>query len=68
MSNDLNKVAALEELTIIPSAQLNCIRAFAGHTMTGSAEVAFDTEEYNDADFLAQVQVQSGNIELVMNW
>lgn len=36
--------------------------------MTGSAEVAFDTEDYNDADFLAQVQVQSGNIELVMNW
>ncbi len=36
--------------------------------MTGSAEVAFNTEDYNDTEFLAQVQVQSGNIELVMNW
>ncbi|KAI0809255.1 histidine kinase [Irpex lacteus] len=45
------------DLIAFCQAQLNCIRAFAGHTMTGSAEVAFNTEDYNDTEFLAQVQV-----------
>ena len=52
----------------MPIAHLNCVRAFAGNTIASSADTAFDTEDFNEKDFLAHVRAQSGNIELVMNW
>ena len=50
------------------SGHLNVIRAFAGQTVARSADTAFDTEDYNEKEYVARIETQSGNKELVMNW
>ncbi|KAI0793300.1 histidine kinase [Abortiporus biennis] len=56
------------DLKIFSQGQLNCIRALAGNTFATSAETAFDTETFNEVEFLQAVQEKAGNIAVTMNW
>lgn len=49
-------------------AQLNCIRALAGGTYATSAETAFDTDTFNERDYLEAIRQRSGNLPVIMNW
>ncbi|KAI0090021.1 histidine kinase [Irpex rosettiformis] len=66
--SDVSLWSQNDDLIAFCQAHLNCVRAFAGHTVAGSAETAFDTEDFNEKDFLARLHIKSGNLELVMNW
>ena len=47
---------------------LNLIRALGGYTYAHSAETAFDTEDFNEHEYITEITRTSGNIEMVMNW
>ncbi|KAI0700426.1 histidine kinase [Cytidiella melzeri] len=66
--NDVALWSQNEDLISFCQAHLICTRAYAGQTVASSAETAFDTEDFNEQEFLARVQLTSGNVELVMNW
>jgi hypothetical protein len=55
-------------LLIFPLGHLNCARAYAGQTLCTSAETVFDTEDFNEKEYLQSAQEQSGNLPLTMNW
>ncbi|TRM62878.1 histidine kinase [Schizophyllum amplum] len=47
---------------------LNLIRALGGYTYAHTADTAFDTEDFIEAEYMNQVRRNSGNLEMVMNW
>lgn len=56
-----------EALTQLP-VHLNIVRAYAGQTHATTAETVFDTDDFNEREYLAMVRAQSGNFVLTMNW
>lgn len=63
-----NLFVGLRYLRAEITAHLNIVRAYAGVTVASSPETIFDTDEFNEQDYLAQTEVQSGNLPLTMNW
>ncbi|KAK0208888.1 hypothetical protein DFS33DRAFT_1254916 [Desarmillaria ectypa] len=47
---------------------LNVIRALGGYTYARSADTAFDTDAFNEAEYLMQLREQSGNPALAFSW
>lgn len=47
---------------------LNCIRAMAGYTDGGSAHHAFDTDSFNEEDYLSATKLTVGNADVAFNW
>ncbi len=47
---------------------LNVIRALGGYTYARSADTAFDTDAFNEAEYLIQLREQSGNPALAFSW
>ncbi|KAL1747326.1 histidine kinase [Schizophyllum fasciatum] len=47
---------------------LNLVRALGGYTYAHNAETAFDTEDFNEHEYITEITRTSGNIEMVMNW
>ncbi|PSR71493.1 hypothetical protein PHLCEN_2v12633 [Hermanssonia centrifuga] len=43
------------------------IQSYAGHTSATSAETAFDTDDFNEREFLTLTEARSGNLQLAMN-
>ncbi|KAL0581381.1 Chk1 protein kinase [Marasmius crinis-equi] len=52
----------------LAAGTLNCIRALGGYTFATSPSTAFDTEGFNEADYVHGLEATTGNIPLVMNW
>ncbi|TFY83386.1 hypothetical protein EWM64_g624 [Hericium alpestre] len=66
--NDIKLWTPHGDSTIFAIALLNCIRALGGYTLVTSAETIYDTDTFNEAEYLAHISRFSGNIGLVMNW
>jgi hypothetical protein len=47
---------------------LNLIRLLGGYTHTSSAQTAFNTDTFNEQNYLAKIQATSGNLALTLNW
>lgn len=58
----------LECRSYLPLGVLNCIRVLGGYTQAQSAATVFDTENFVESEYLAQIQVTSGNLSLTLNW
>ncbi|GBE78499.1 histidine kinase [Sparassis crispa] len=57
-----------DDLAVLGQGLLNCIRALGGFTIAQSAETAFDTETYNEREYLREVEAKCGNFDVTMNW
>jgi hypothetical protein len=57
---------AEESLTITPGVA-NCIRAITGNTCADTPDTAFDTDTFNEKDYLADLEAKSID-SLTMNW
>ncbi|TDL28897.1 histidine kinase [Rickenella mellea] len=66
--NDVSMWTPGSETIILGMGVLNCIRALAGCTVAVSAETAFNTDGFNEGQYLAHVIHTSGNISLALNW
>ncbi|KAI0078477.1 histidine kinase [Panus rudis PR-1116 ss-1] len=53
---------------ILAQGQLNCIRALAGCTHARSADTAFDTDDFNEREYLQLISRKSGNLPVALNW
>ncbi|EKM60729.1 uncharacterized protein PHACADRAFT_155836 [Phanerochaete carnosa HHB-10118-sp] len=56
------------DLIVFCQVHLNTVRAYAGMTDATSPDTIFETADFNEKEFLALSEVQSGNFVLVMNW
>ncbi|KAK7029643.1 Chk1 protein kinase [Paramarasmius palmivorus] len=56
------------DTVVLVKGTLNCVRALGGYTIAASAETAFDTDTFNEAEYLGQIQATSGNLPLALNW
>ncbi|KAI0367509.1 histidine kinase [Pilatotrama ljubarskyi] len=65
--SDITLWAPSGDIAVLAQGTLNCIRALGGYTIAQSADTAFDTETYKEADYLAQVEAL-GTIKVAMNW
>ncbi|KAI0666240.1 histidine kinase [Trametes maxima] len=65
--SDITLWAPSGDIAVLAQGTLNCIRALGGYTIAQSAETAFDTETFKEADYLAHLDA-SGTIKVAMNW
>ena len=65
--SDITLWAPSGDIAVLAQGTLNCIRALGGYTIAQSAETAFDTETFTEADYLAQMEAL-GTIKVAMNW
>ena len=60
-------LAKLASQLTVDLGTLNCIRALGGYTIATSAETAFDTETFKEAEYLAKKDANH-QIRVSMNW
>ncbi|KAJ7293811.1 dual-domain HisK/Mak2 protein kinase [Mycena rebaudengoi] len=65
---DVNQWAPKGPATVLIAAVLNCVRAMAGHTIANSAATAFDTETFQESEYILYIHATSGNVPLALNW
>ncbi|OBZ79765.1 Peroxide stress-activated histidine kinase mak2 [Grifola frondosa] len=54
-------------IAILAQGTLNCIRAMGGFTLARSAETAFDTANFKESEYLAEIEAE-GNLAVALNW
>ncbi|KAJ7480148.1 hypothetical protein B0H11DRAFT_2026757 [Mycena galericulata] len=54
--------------SVLAVANLNCVRALGGFTISNSAETAFDTETFKESEYYRHIHETSGNVPLALNW
>lgn len=61
---------SLSMICLLTTAEgiLNCVRALGGYTDCSTADTAFDTDDYKEADYLKKVETTGSNVDLIMNW
>ncbi|KAI3615522.1 histidine kinase [Moniliophthora roreri] len=64
--NDV-KVWSPGDTVVLISGTLNCIRAVGGYTVATSAETAFDTDGFIEAEYIEHAKATSGNLPLAYN-
>ena len=47
---------------------VNLVRLLGGYTHTSSAQTAFNTDTFNEQNYLVGIEATSGNIVLALNW
>jgi hypothetical protein len=47
---------------------VNLVRLLGGYTHTSSAQTAFNTDTFNEQNYVAGIEATSGNLMLVLNW
>ncbi|KAJ8091390.1 Chk1 protein kinase [Marasmius tenuissimus] len=65
--NDI-KIWSPSATVALATGTLNCIRALGGYTFGNSARTAFDTETFNESEYLQEIESAPGNLPLVLNW
>ncbi|KAJ2919335.1 hypothetical protein MD484_g1075, partial [Candolleomyces efflorescens] len=66
--NDVGLLTPGGEPVILANGVLNCIRVLAGHTNTHNAHTLFDTDNFVESDYVAQIHQKSGNLPMTLNW
>ena len=65
--SDITLWAPSGDMSILAQGTLNCIRAIGGYTVAGTPETAFDTEGFNEAEYLVQLESVE-QLRVAMNW
>ncbi|PBL00451.1 histidine kinase [Armillaria gallica] len=66
--NEIKQAASGADMIALAQSCLNVIRALGGYTYARSADTAFDTDAFNEAEYLIQLREQSGNPALAFSW
>lgn len=56
------------ESLVLAIGILNLVRLLRGYTHASSAQTAFNTDTFNEQNYLAEIQATSGNLTLILNW
>ncbi|KZT06226.1 histidine kinase [Laetiporus sulphureus 93-53] len=66
--SDVSQWAPGGDIAILAQGILNCIRAIGGYTYAYDADTVFDTEGFDEKQFLEVAAQTSGNFEGAMGW
>ncbi|KAK0233760.1 dual-domain HisK/Mak2 protein kinase [Armillaria fumosa] len=66
--NEVKQAASGADMIALAQSCLNVIRALGGYTYARSADTAFDTDAFNETEYLTQLREQSGNPALAFSW